>query len=175
MYKGIMKSLALIVVVFFLASCTMKTYVQDRDRVDQKMLGNAGCLQGDCPDVDRSDIKKTRRTFVLEIQTKPKDVVNDFEVMEETRYEANLPPYEKPLDKISVPKESFQPVELTPAKTIPVTYIEYTIQEGDTLQKISKKFYDTYQRWVEIYEINKDVIPNPDKIKPGKVIQIPQS
>lgn len=174
MYKGMIKALGLMVVVFLLSSCTMKSYVQDRDRVDQRMLGNAGCIQGACPEVDRSDVKKTRRTFVLEIETKPKGVVDDFEMTETTRYETDLPSYEKPLERLSVPKESFQPVDLSPAKKGPVTYVEYTIQEGDTLQKISKKFYDTYQRWNDIYETNKDVIPNPNRIKPGKVIRIPQ-
>ena len=41
------------------------------------------------------------------------------------------------------------------------------------VQKISKKFYDSYSAWPQIYEINKDVIGNPDRIKPGIVIQIP--
>ena len=54
------------------------------------------------------------------------------------------------------------------------TFVEYKIEEGDTLQKISKKFYDTYRRWNEIYEANKDVLSSPDRIKPGKVIRIPQ-
>ena len=51
--------------------------------------------------------------------------------------------------------------------------VEYTIQKDDTLQKISKKFYDSFSQWPKIYELNKDVIDDPDRIKPGTVIQVP--
>ncbi|MBI5023504.1 MAG: LysM peptidoglycan-binding domain-containing protein [Candidatus Omnitrophica bacterium] len=51
--------------------------------------------------------------------------------------------------------------------------IQYTAEKDDTLQKISKKFYDSYSKWTRIYEANKSVIPNPDRIKPGTVLQIP--
>ena len=50
----------------------------------------------------------------------------------------------------------------------------YTIQEDDTLQKISKKFYDAYSKWPKIYEANKDKLKSPEFIKPGITIRIPQ-
>lgn len=50
----------------------------------------------------------------------------------------------------------------------------YTVQKDDTLQKISKKFYDSYSKWQRIYEANKSVIEDPNRIKPGIVIQIPK-
>ncbi|MCA9400789.1 MAG: LysM peptidoglycan-binding domain-containing protein [Candidatus Omnitrophica bacterium] len=54
------------------------------------------------------------------------------------------------------------------------SYIEYVIQKDDTLQKISKKFYDSYSKWTKIYEANKNVIKSPDRIAPGTTIRIPQ-
>jgi nucleoid-associated protein YgaU len=53
------------------------------------------------------------------------------------------------------------------------SFQEYTVEKGDTLQKISKKFYDSYSKWPGIYEANKDVIADPNNIKPGIVLQIP--
>jgi nucleoid-associated protein YgaU len=50
---------------------------------------------------------------------------------------------------------------------------EYVVQKGDTLQKISMKFYDTHNKWNRIYEANKDILPNPNRIKPGVTIRIP--
>ncbi|MCX7662077.1 MAG: LysM peptidoglycan-binding domain-containing protein, partial [Candidatus Omnitrophica bacterium] len=44
---------------------------------------------------------------------------------------------------------------------------------GDTLQKISLKFYGTTKKWKRIFNANKDIIKSPDKIYPGQVINIP--
>lgn len=43
----------------------------------------------------------------------------------------------------------------------------YTVQSGDTLQKIAKKFYDDFSKWKQIYEANKSVIESAAK-KHGK-------
>ena len=83
--------------------------------------------------------------------------------------------------RISLP--SFDDVEpAVPARTqsthpVPAegsSYTDYTVEKDDTLQKISKKFYNSYSKWPKIYEANKELIPNPDHIKPGIVIRIPQ-
>ncbi len=46
----------------------------------------------------------------------------------------------------------------------------YTIQSGDTLSKIGSNYGVS---WQSIYEANRDVIDDPDKIYPGQEIQIP--
>lgn len=50
----------------------------------------------------------------------------------------------------------------------------YTIQSGDSLSKIAKREYGDAMRWREIYEANKGVIDDPDKIYPGQTIRIPK-
>jgi nucleoid-associated protein YgaU len=50
---------------------------------------------------------------------------------------------------------------------------QYTIQEGDTLSTIAKKFYGASSRWKEIYEANKDVLSSPRNLKLGQVLKIP--
>ena len=49
----------------------------------------------------------------------------------------------------------------------------YTVVKGDTLSKIAKQFYGKASKWRVIHAANKDTIPDPDRIFPGQVIQIP--
>lgn len=51
--------------------------------------------------------------------------------------------------------------------------VSYTVQKSDTLQKISKKFYDSYSKWPRIYKANESVLDSPDVVSPGMVLQIP--
>jgi nucleoid-associated protein YgaU len=47
----------------------------------------------------------------------------------------------------------------------------YEVKPGDNLSKIAGK-YDGIS-WKDIFEANKDVIKDPDKIFPGQVLKIP--
>lgn len=49
----------------------------------------------------------------------------------------------------------------------------YIIQEGDTLAKISIKFYGTSARYMEIYEANRDRLASPSSIEVGQELVIP--
>lgn len=62
------------------------------------------------------------------------------------------------------PKESYA------APKAPRTYV---IQKGDTLQKISDKFYGTTKHYKKIFEANRDVIKDMNVLKPGTKIKIP--
>jgi len=57
--------------------------------------------------------------------------------------------------------------EQTPAATF------YTVQSGDTLGGISKRFYGNPSRYTEIFEANKPMLADPDKIYPGQNLRIP--
>jgi len=48
----------------------------------------------------------------------------------------------------------------------------YEIQEGDTLWKIAEKFYGDGNMYQKIFEDNKEVIKDPNKIYPGQKIRI---
>ncbi len=50
----------------------------------------------------------------------------------------------------------------------------YTIEKGDTLSAISKRFYGKAKFWSKIFEANRDTIDDADKIFPGQVIRLPQ-
>ena len=49
----------------------------------------------------------------------------------------------------------------------------YTVQAGDTLSSISRKFYGSPNRWKDIYNANRDVLPNPQSLKLGQSLKIP--
>lgn len=49
----------------------------------------------------------------------------------------------------------------------------YTVQAGDTLSKISKQFFGDANKYMTIFNANKDQLQDPDKIKPGQVLKIP--
>ncbi|NUN03207.1 MAG: LysM peptidoglycan-binding domain-containing protein [Bryobacteraceae bacterium] len=50
----------------------------------------------------------------------------------------------------------------------------YTVQAGDSLSKISKQFYGDANAYMRIFEANRDKLSDPDKIKPGQQLTIPQ-
>lgn len=50
---------------------------------------------------------------------------------------------------------------------------EYTIQANDSLWKIAQREMGNGNRWQYLYELNKDRIKNPNKLKKGTVIIIP--
>nr|MBU1327838.1 LysM peptidoglycan-binding domain-containing protein [Candidatus Omnitrophota bacterium] len=50
----------------------------------------------------------------------------------------------------------------------------YIVQKGDTLQKISEKFFGTTQKWKSIYDANKHILKSPDRIRPGQKLAIPK-
>ena len=50
----------------------------------------------------------------------------------------------------------------------------YTIGKGDTLWAISSKHLGKGSRYPEIFEANREVIKDPDKIYPGQKIRIPE-
>lgn len=49
----------------------------------------------------------------------------------------------------------------------------YTVERGDTLSHIAKRFYGKASRWNEIFAANRDQLSDPDRIQPGQVLKIP--
>ena len=49
----------------------------------------------------------------------------------------------------------------------------YTVRKGDTLSAIAKQYYGDGNAYMKIYNANRDVLKDPDKIYPGQVLRIP--
>ena len=51
--------------------------------------------------------------------------------------------------------------------------VYYTVVRGDTLSKIAKAHYGDAMKYPVIFEANKPMLTDPDKIYPGQVLRIP--
>ena len=49
----------------------------------------------------------------------------------------------------------------------------YTVQEGDTLYRISTRFYGSSAKWRAIRELNKTTISTDGRLRAGQVIRLP--
>jgi nucleoid-associated protein YgaU len=49
----------------------------------------------------------------------------------------------------------------------------HVVQKGETLSKISKKYYGDPNLYMKIFDANKDILKNPDLIKVGQKLRIP--
>jgi nucleoid-associated protein YgaU len=52
------------------------------------------------------------------------------------------------------------------------SYLEHTYIEGERLDSIAQRYYDRPDMWWTILDHNPD-ISDPDNIRPGKVLRIP--
>ncbi|WP_299394521.1 peptidoglycan-binding protein LysM [uncultured Gelidibacter sp.] len=49
----------------------------------------------------------------------------------------------------------------------------HTVMKGDTLGKIAKQYYGNAMKYPLIFDANKPMLSDPDKIYPGQVLRIP--
>ena len=48
-----------------------------------------------------------------------------------------------------------------------------TVVSGDNLSHIASRYLDDASRWREIYNLNRNTIDDPDVIRPGMVLRMP--
>jgi LysM repeat protein len=77
-------------------------------------------------------------------------------------------------------KHSGTPAAAAAAKSAPAggggaSPTTYTVKAGDTLSKIAKHTLGDANAYMQIFNANKDQLTDPDKIKPGQVLTIPQA
>jgi len=49
----------------------------------------------------------------------------------------------------------------------------HVVESGDTLSKIAAQYYGDKMLYKKIFEANRDILKDPDKIKPGQKLLIP--
>ena len=49
----------------------------------------------------------------------------------------------------------------------------YVIERGDTLSHIARRYYGNADTWPRLFEANREVIQDPDRIFPGQKIRVP--
>lgn len=60
-----------------------------------------------------------------------------------------------------------------PAAAAPAAGKTYTVKAGDTLGAIAKEHLGSAGAYMKIFDLNKDQLTDPDKIKPGQVLRLP--
>jgi nucleoid-associated protein YgaU len=62
-------------------------------------------------------------------------------------------------------------ITIDPSLKVPET--TYEVVSGDSLSKIAKKFYGDASKYMTIFEANRDLLKDPDKIQVGQKLRIP--
>lgn len=170
-----------------LSGCLVRLRTVEKPRTDLEVKGNAGCLQGECKDVTKaSKLSEKRLISVLEFElgktkkelAKEQEDIGRRQEQVET-YKSNLGRSVN-VDEIKVEEEEdivFEPSVLEnqssgPSGEIAITQT-YVVQKGDTLQKISQKFYGTTKKYLYLYENNRDVLKSKDSLRVGQKLVIP--
>ena len=86
-------------------------------------------------------------------------------------------PKEVPADKKEADKTADKPAEQTaaaPAEDAAVDGEVYTVQAGDTLSGLAKKFYKDGNLSSIIFKANSKVLKNPNALRPGMKLVIPK-
>jgi nucleoid-associated protein YgaU len=61
------------------------------------------------------------------------------------------------------------------ARGVDATETTYEVKAGDTLSKIAKEKLGNGNAYMDIFNANRDQLSDPDKIKPGQILKIPQA
>lgn len=151
----------------FATGCTrVRTYTVETNRVDQNLReGNRGYFMGQPKDAQMDQERRlTRKTYVTEIEvgsapkTKKRISKRQTLVVETVQEPASEPMKEESEGSVGVAKKA----------------TSYTVQNNDTLQKISIAVYGSSKQWKKIFEANSDQLKSPDKIYAGQILKIPQ-
>lgn len=74
---------------------------------------------------------------------------------------------------ISLPRFAETGLDEEDGPSIPSGGQTYVVQPGDTLGSISRKFYGTSARYMEIYNANRDTMASPNSVTVGQTLIIP--
>ncbi len=149
-----------------LAGCRTTTQVTEAPRVDLNLEhGNRGYLVGTAPAPG-------------ERQTTRQMVHTTIELPGFSRGDTTLPPERvdrtTPAEPGTVMADQFfAGGSITVG---PQAFDTYVVQKGDTLWSISAKpeVYGKATRWRTIFDANRDLLGNPDAVKAGMTLKIPQ-
>ncbi len=59
------------------------------------------------------------------------------------------------------------------ARSTDARSVTYTIKPGESLSAIAQRLLNSAARWEQLYELNRDVLSDPDEIRAGTIITIP--
>lgn len=171
----------------------------DQERVDQEISGNKGFISGTIPPDDQQKERvTTRKVYQVTMEVppypewknfRPSEATSDKEVWGNRGYIYGGPKSAQKTvmdesvaqEEIMLPAENSYKVieekeEIVVSKPVKkaAAVSMYKVQQGDTLQKVSKNVYGSSKYWKKIYDFNQDSLKNPNKIYPGQMLKIPE-
>ncbi|MFC1624100.1 LysM peptidoglycan-binding domain-containing protein [Candidatus Omnitrophota bacterium] len=185
---------SLLVTLFLLPGCLVRTTSYEVDRVDQEIKGNRGMLKGEAPPLPEIKKKKTRKIYEVEVELVSSMDAKEVKKEDVKKIKAQKPLHTPPgnkgyIERKAVSKKEQEVSTLKLSRKPQVVYQKpaaleekdkkeerdkiYIVEEGDTIQKISKKMYGTTKKWEKIYEANRNILKSPDLIRPGQKLVIP--
>ncbi len=117
------------------------------------------------------DIYNDNITVVLEDYTILESAENGYDVILGLKFREYVPIETKNLDSTSDGLQKNKDRESSNAPKLPANY---TVVKGDSLWKLAKKYYNDGSKYTVIFNANKGVIKDPNKIYVGQVIKIPK-
>jgi len=114
--------------------------------------------------------------YVPNQEQKEKAVLTAGNIAGVSRVQDNLILGQKPADVVAAEKAEAEAAAAEADKPGEAAWESrtYTVKSGDTLGKIAKEFYGNAMEYPKIFEANKPMLSNPDKIYPGQVLRIPE-
>jgi nucleoid-associated protein YgaU len=76
-----------------------------------------------------------------------------------------------PLSSLPAPPPTAAPTNDADADEEAVVF--YPVEKGETLSGIAKRLYGDPNKYMKIFEANKPMLKDPDKIYPGQVLRVP--
>jgi len=153
---------SLVILALALSGCvTARRAV--RERVDQEAAGNQGVIHGQVPAPTRPE-KSTREYVQVDV---------DLDEMFRGRQKpVSAKPQSEGAEVVQKEAQEVTPPERAPQPS--VSQRTYTVKPDQSLSRIAKEVYGDGSKWIIIYNANKDKIKNPDRIKAGTLLTIPE-
>lgn len=76
-----------------------------------------------------------------------------------------------PLSSLPAPPPTAAPTDDADADEEAVVF--YPVEKGENLSGIAKRLYGDPNKYMKIFEANKPMLKDPDKIYPGQVLRVP--
>lgn len=178
--------LAGLILTMALSGC-VTTKVVETERVDQEVCGNQGYITGNPPSLGSPSGPTTRQFIQIDVEMPPyrtqKEIMdketwgNQGYVNRPAMPQAQKPTVIFPPRPAAVEEEDeYLPASKSAAKKTKPAIAVYTVKKNDSLWKIARRpdVYADGNKWAKIYQANKDKIKNPNKLRPGIVLTIPQ-
>lgn len=109
-------------------------------------------------------------TTVISASSLPKVPEREAKIDLELTEEEAAPASTNLTAKVEAPAEKKEAAE-PPKEKEPRIHV---VGQGDNLGNISRKYYGEFKRWKDIAEANKEILPDPNKLKIGMKLVIPE-